>query len=257
MTQWITAASWFELGLAVTAFFALNTLLQLAFGFWLERRLSPIWALSLEPAQLRHEAIGNLVFVALTSASFTLALGSGAARYTDPSWLAGITTFMLLMFGFQCYYYFLHRLLHTRRWVHFHRWHHMSRVTTPLSAQSISWFETLGWAVGYCLLPLLISRVVPISIEGWAAYMFINVLGNVIGHANVELMPKVPNITHVAWAANPSVYHALHHARWQGHYGFQSAVMDRMFGTEFRDWPELHRRVSAREPLPALNTRGD
>src|SRR5262245_45488069 len=127
MSQWIATASWLELSLAVTAFFTLNTLLQLAFGFWLERRLSPIWAVPLEPGQLRHEALGNLVFVIVTSAAFTLALGSGAARYSEPSWLAGVTTFMLLMFGFQFYYYFLHRLLHTKRWVRFHRWHHLSR----------------------------------------------------------------------------------------------------------------------------------
>jgi lathosterol oxidase len=121
----------------------------------------------------------------------------------------------------------------------------------------MSWFEILGWAVGYCLLPLLVSRIIPLSIEGWAAYMFINMLGNIIGHGNVELMPGVPRIADVAWTANPSVYHALHHARWNGHYGFQSVALDRLFGSEFSDWPELHRRISEHQPLPALNTRGD
>ena len=64
-------------------------------------------------------------------------------------------------------------------------------MTTPLSAQSLSGFETLGWALGYALLPALFSRVVPISAEGWAAYMFINMTGNITGHANIELIPNV------------------------------------------------------------------
>ena len=55
-----------------------------------------------------------------------------------------------------------------------------------------------------------------------------------------------------AWWANPSIFHALHHARWQGHFGFQSAGMDRLFGSEFADWPVLHAQISARRALTSL-----
>lgn len=257
MAAWIETASWLELSGAVSGFFALNTVLFVAFGYLLERLPRHVWAVPLDPGQLRHEIIGNLVFVVITSAAFVLALGSGTARYSTPSWLAGANTFVGLGVGFLIYYYGLHRLLHRKRWVRFHRWHHVSRVTTPLSAQSMSWFEIAAWAVGYCLLPLLFSRVVPISLEGWAAYMGINMLGNIIGHANVELLAGVPNIRFLGWFANSSVYHALHHARWSGNYAFQAAALDRIFGSEFEDWPELHRRISEQHPLPALNARGD
>jgi lathosterol oxidase len=257
MAAWVESASWFDLSLVVTGFFALNTLLQVAFGYLLERLQRPVWAVPLDPGQVRHEIIGNVVFVLVTSAAFVLALGSGVTRYREPSWLAGANTFMAVAIAFQVYYYGLHRMLHVRPWVRFHRWHHMSRVTTPLSAQSMSGVEITAWAVGYCLIPVLISRVIPISLEGWAAYMFINMMGNIIGHGNVELMFGVPRIEDVAWAANPSVYHALHHARWNGHYAFQSVALDRMFGTEFSDWAELHRRISEHRPLPALSARGD
>jgi sterol desaturase/sphingolipid hydroxylase (fatty acid hydroxylase superfamily) len=102
---------------------------------------------------------------------------------------------------------------------------------------------------------LLVSRVVPISLEGWVAYIGVNMLGNIIGHANVELMAGVPRIRDVGWFANASVYHALHHARWNGNYSFQLAAPDRIFGSEFEDWPELHRRISAHQPLTSLNAR--
>jgi Delta7-sterol 5-desaturase len=257
MAAWVLEASWPVLALAVASFFAVATSMFCAFGRVLERLSIPrVWSLPLDPGQLRHEWIGNAVFVAVTSACFVLALGSGVARFAQPSALAHALTFVGVGVGFQVYYYGLHRLLHSRPWVRFHRWHHASRVTTPLSAQSMSWFETLGWALGYCALPVLVSRWLPISLEGWTAYMFINMLGNIIGHANVELLPKLPNPRRFAWTANPSVYHALHHARWNGHYGFQSVAMDRLFGTEWSDWPALHARVGQRRPLDSLRARG-
>lgn len=257
MAAWVLELSFPVLVVAVGAFFAASTVACCVLGFALERLPIPrIWSLPLDPGQLRHECIGNVVFVAVTSACFALALGSGAARFAPPSALAHGLTFLSVMVGFQVYYYGLHRLLHTRAWLRFHRWHHASRVTTPLSAQSMSAFEALGWALGYCALPVLVSRWLPISLEGWTAYMFVNMLGNIIGHANVELLPKLPSPRRFAWGANPSVYHALHHARWNGHYGFQSVAMDRLFGTEWSDWPALHARVGERQPLDTLRVRG-
>jgi hypothetical protein len=56
--------------------------------------------------------------------------------------------------------------------------------------------------------------------------------------------------------ANAFVYHALHHARWTGHYGFAAALMDRAFGTGWPDWFELHERVATGHPLTSLRQRG-
>ena len=58
------------------------------------------------------------------------------------------------------------------------------------------------------------------------------------------------------WLMHPWVYHSLHHARCKNHYSFASSFMDRLFGTEWPDWPELHGRVLAGEPLARLEERG-
>jgi sterol desaturase/sphingolipid hydroxylase (fatty acid hydroxylase superfamily) len=230
----------------------------LALGFALECALPRrrIWALPLDPGQLRHELIGNLVFLAITIASFTLALASRATRFGDDSLLSAAATFAALALGFQLFYYGLHRAMHRRSLVRFHRWHHVSRVTTPLSGQSMSAVEALGWMVGYVGLPVALSQLVPISAAGWTAYMAFNVFGNIVGHANVEAVPHTPLLRWTALLGNAFVYHALHHARWNGHYSFAAALMDRLFGSEWPDWLELNARVGAGRPLTSLHERG-
>ena len=56
--------------------------------------------------------------------------------------------------------------------------------------------------------------------------------------------------------SNTLVYHALHHARWAGHYGFAAALMDRIGGTEWPDWLALHERIDKGQPLTSLRERG-
>jgi lathosterol oxidase len=259
MADWITGASGAELAIAVVGFFAVLTVVMTATGFLLERSLRrrKIWALPLDPGQTRHEILGNLVFVPVTSACFGLLLASGFVRWAEPSWVAASWTVAGLVVGFQVYYYGLHRLLHTRAFVRFHRWHHKSRVTTPLSGQSMSWVEALGWSVGYAALPALVSRLVPISPEGWTLYMALNVTGNIVGHANVEPFPPNRWLRIQVWLSNTFVFHALHHARWTGHYSFQAAGMDRLFGTEWPDWIALHARIVHGDALTSLRDAGN
>lgn len=257
MAEWIRHASLLQITLACLLFFTATTVGMLALSFALERLpITRVWALPLKKGQLRLELIGNVVFVLVTSLAFSAVLSSGLPRFAEPGQARGALTFFGLMWGFQAYYYGLHRLLHTPKLMRFHRWHHRSYVTTPLSAQSISAAEALGWAVGYALVPALISKLWAISAEGWLAYMVINAAGNITGHARIELMPHLPKPRLFAWFANPSVFHALHHARWTGHYGFQSVGMDRVFGTEWSDWPELHARVGHGQSLSSLRERG-
>jgi sterol desaturase/sphingolipid hydroxylase (fatty acid hydroxylase superfamily) len=199
--------------------------------------------------------VGNVVFVAIAIATFGAALGADTIRFGAASFGGALATFGALALGFQLYYYALHRALHHRSLVRFHRWHHVSRVTTPLSGQSMSAVEALGWMLGYLGLPMAISYVVPISAAGWIAYIAYNVFGNIVGHSNVELAPK-RFLRWTSLASNAFVYHALHHARWNGHYGFAAALMDRCFRSEWPDWYELHERVDGGQPLEHLKVRG-
>ena len=247
------------LALVVFGCFAGLTVVSVAAGFALERALPQrrVFDLPRFPGQLRFELAGNVVFVAVATVALTLALRFGVVRVGSHGAVAGLLTFAVLVPGFQAFYWVLHRAMHHRALVRIHRWHHRSQVTTPLSGQSMSVFEALGWMLGYVGLPCLLSQVAPLSFDGWAAYLAFNVFGNIVGHANVEPTARAAATRGATWLANPFMFHALHHARWTGHYGFQGAMMDRLFGTEWDDWPALYERIASGQALTSLKERGD
>lgn len=247
------------LGLAVFGFFAGLTVFSAAVGFALERALPQrrVFDVPLFPGQLRFELLGNAVFLAVATAALMLALRFHVVRLGPGGTLPAVLTFAALVPGFQVFYWLLHRAMHHRALVRVHRWHHRSQVTTPLSGQSMSAVEALGWMLGYVGLPALLSLLVPLSFVGWIAYLAFNVFGNVVGHANVEPTARAAATRNATWLANPFVFHALHHARWTGHYSFQGAMMDRLLGTEWDDWPALYEQIASGHPLTSLKARGD
>lgn len=242
----------------VAAFFIGLTLLGLGIGYGLERWWGRrIWSVPIPPTQLAHEVRGNVTFVGVCIVTLSLVLHLGWARLGGETAARFGLTFLALLFGFQIFYYALHRALHLHALVRFHRHHHESRVTSPLSGQSTSLVEAVGWMLGYAGLPIALSFIAPISLNAWLAYLAFNVVGNIVGHANVEVVAPSRTLWQRSLFAAVFTYHALHHARWTGHYGFESTWADRLFGTEWRDWPSLHARVWSGQALASLKERGD
>jgi lathosterol oxidase len=224
----------------------------------LERRSASrtIFAIPVPPGQRRREFNNSVVFLALLALAATFYLDR--VDWSGHGWAAGLVTFFACWFGFDAYYYFLHRAMHTRLLIRIHREHHASHVTTPLTAFSTSVPECLGWLVGYALAPTLLTALgVGVHPLGFAAYMLYNFWGNVLGHINAEVIPAFVGRRVHSWTAHPIVYHSLHHARYTGHYSFCATFMDRTCGSEWPDWPALHARVLAGAPMTSLKHRGD
>jgi lathosterol oxidase len=227
-------------------------------GFALEARLGAelrIFDLPLADGQLRWELVGTLRFLVMGAFAFAGLLW--VVPLAEESVTSVATTFFVCWAGFEIYYWCLHRAMHFRPFYRFHRLHHDSRVTSPLTGYSMSTVESLGWLVGLIGVPLLLGMVTPISLLGLLAYhVLYQVPGNVIGHANVDFFPAVFEKRSNSWISHPTTYHSLHHARFVNHYSFGSTFMDRLLGTEWSDWPELHARVIRGEPLEKLSVRG-
>ncbi|MEZ4453552.1 MAG: sterol desaturase family protein [Nannocystaceae bacterium] len=242
-------------------YFAISTAILVALGLAWERsargRRRRIFEIPLEPGQRRREALANLGFVALAAAAFTAAIASGIVRADAIGALPALATLVTCFVGFEAYYYFQHRALHTRALIRFHRWHHRSKVTTPLSGQSLGVVEALGWIGGLILFPAILSALGLLHAGALLAFLTLGAAGNILGHANAEPHPRESGLRERSWATHPFTFHALHHARWTGHYGLGTTVLDRLLATEWADWPALHARVLAGEPMRSLKERGE
>lgn len=230
-----------------------------ALGFALEARLSDsrrIFDLPRTDGQLYREALGTVRFVLMGAIAFAALLS--VVPLVEETFFSIATTFFVCWAGFEVYYWIAHRAMHRRLLYRFHRYHHDSRVTSPLTGYSMSTVESLVWLIGLIGVPFLLSLATPISLAGLVAYHALyQVPGNVIGHANVDFFPASIQKRANSWLSHPTVYHSLHHARVHKHFAFGSTFMDRVLGTEWPDWPQLHARVLRGEPLRKLSASAD
>lgn len=262
MASWLNEASALQIFGVAFAYLAGLTLLSNLIGLATERVLwrrgRKIFDVPLKRGQIRREVIGNVIFVAICAPILAGAIALGWLRFSD-GWVASVVTFAVAMYSFQVFYYAFHRALHARALYRFHRWHHESLVTTPMTGFSMSPVEALGWCVGLVAPPIALSYVGLLGAWGWIAFLAFFFYGNVVGHSNAEIWnPPSKILRALAAITNPPfLYHSLHHARFDGHYGFANALMDRIFGTEWADWPALHARVVSGKALQSLRERGE
>lgn len=258
MTEFVENLSYLELvGLCGTILGGLIAISTGA-GFAIEAKLGSerrIFDLPLADGQLHWELLGTLRFFVMGAFAFAGLIW--IVPLAEESALSMATTFFVCWLGFEIYYWGLHRAMHLRPFYRFHRYHHDSRVTSPLTGYSMSTAESVGWLVGLIGVPLLLGLFTPISLLGLLAYHTLyQVPGNIIGHANVDFFPAAIEKRNNSWVSHPITYHSLHHARFVNHYSFGSTFMDRLLGTEWADWPELHARVIRGESLKKLSVRG-
>lgn len=242
----------------VSGVLALTTLSSLVLGFLVERVTQragrKVLDLPLRRGQLRHEAIGTALFHAVFVPPFVLALHTGAIHFCG-GWLANLLGFAVAWYGFVGFYYFFHRALHHRRLFWMHRWHHESVVTTPLSGLSMHPLEAVGWTLAMLGPAIGLAHLDLLGAGGWLFFLGVHWVGNIVGHANAELSPVRSTRLSTLVLSNPISYHSLHHARFEGHYGFVNATMDWIFGTEFPDWLAVHERVFGGRPLTSAREK--
>ncbi|CAM3299569.1 sterol desaturase family protein [Corallococcus soli] len=90
---------------------------------------------------------------------------------------------------------------------------------------------------------------------GFLAYMLTNYALNAVGHGNTEWLPKRFVTSWVGRVFFTPTFHAMHHARYQGHYGLYTVLLDRWFGTTFEDYPQVHARARDGEGLTRMGER--
>lgn len=152
--------------------------------------------------------------------------------YTDISqygWLYFFLSLPILMFLHDTYFYWVHRLMHTRFFYRrMHKVHHDSKDPSPWAAFSFHPLEALVEAL---IIPAL-AFLIPIHPIIFLTFLMIMTVSSVINHLGFELFPqwfiRVPFLRECITAT----HHHAHHAERKYNFGLYFIWWDRWMGTQ-------------------------
>ncbi|MFV0474544.1 MAG: sterol desaturase family protein [Pikeienuella sp.] len=188
-------------------------------------------------ARAKAEILESIRSIAFTAACMALALALIRFGYTlwTPweGWIGALGGAAILVLGYDAWFYWAHRLLHTKRFIRYHRWHHRSRAPTVWSTDSQSVVETVmiqSWMV----LAALIFPISPIALVLHRLYDHIN---GQLGHCGYEFFASPT--TRRPWPMVCTTYHDQHHELYNWNYGNFTSLWDRWGGTLHPDYDKL------------------
>lgn len=225
----------------------------------LPRTVAPrIQPRSPRPAQLRREAISSIVsaviFSSILYVSVMAHLISPQPFESLPIWRWAVALLVLLI-GHDTWFYWTHRLLHTRAFWPIHQLHHQSRTPTVLTAYAFHPLEAL--VNGAFILPA--SLITPLSYPVLVAFMVTMIARNAMAHGGREVFPAGRDgHPRLGWMTTVT-HHDLHHQRGAGNYGLYFSFWDRIMGTERADYLDAYRRArnGASVGVPPQPIEGD
>ena len=253
---WQALARFFtgQLVIETTRYLVAAALVFVVFHLLLRRR----WAHRLinewpTPRDMRREFVYSLltllVFAALGMAGIGGVFSGHIRIYRDPAaygyaWLLASLPLMIVWHDF--YFYWTHRLLHTR-WLlrHVHGVHHRSRNPSPWAAYAFHPGEAL---INGLVTPLALL-VLPLHWSVLMLFALHQIFRNALGHAAVEMLPRGFATHGLGRYFTTTTHHHLHHETAQGHYGLWFTWWDRWCSTERADY--LPRFEQATPPRPA------
>ena len=180
-------------------------------------------------AQIRRDQRQSVVSLAVIAALFGCGQWSHAALgwgFPAPSGIAGIVlSFIASLLLFDAWFYWLHRLIHTRSlYGRVHSWHHQTVTPEVWSNNSDRAVDNLFlqsyWLVAHFLIPIAPAVL-------FAHKLYDQVTGE-LGHSGYEYAGEL------CWPPSPLVtvtHHDQHHRFGACNYGTHFTVWDRLMGT--------------------------
>jgi len=221
----------------------------------LAHRLIAGWPSSADVRREITYSISTLaVLAAVNSVLLAMVVGGVAEIYAQPlahglAWL--LLSLPVAVVAHDFYFYWTHRLLHTR-WLfrRVHGVHHRSRNPSPWAAFSFHPVEAL---IQGSALPLMLL-VMPLHQYVVIAFAVHQIVRNTHGHAAVESLPRGFARHWLGARFVTTTHHHLHHETAQGNYGLWFTWWDRWCGTERQDY--LQRFEAATAPRARLAADG-
>ena len=139
-----------------------------------------------------------------------------------------ILTVAGMIFVHDTYFYWTHRLLHTK-WLFkkVHVIHHRSVNPSPLSAYAFHPAE--AFIESLVVFPFV--TIFPVHIGAFLLFTFLVLVMNVIGHLGYELIPDKIRFSKAGQWFTSSTHHNLHHQRIKKNFSYYFTLWDRMMKT--------------------------
>lgn len=160
-------------------------------------------------------------------------------RWSDQSYWYAFGSFLLLLFIHDTYFYWMHRLLHTKllyRYIHKH--HHRPTPPTPFTSFAFHPLEAIVEFV------FIIPAVMILPLHPIVLFAFANVMTamNVWGHLGFELFPEKYLQGMVGRIMNSTTHHDMHHQYNKCNYGLYFNFWDSIMHTNHKQYRRLQKR---------------
>ena len=134
----------------------------------------------------------------------------------------------VLFWAYEIYYFLVHRIMHyPRLFRHVHSVHHRSRFPTPFTQTSVNIAEAIIFYSFYVVILFGPFHILSLLLIGLDIK-----LASLTQHLGHEFFPRWMRVTPVVRYLNSTRFHQLHHSHsLKRNYGFQTSVLDRVFGT--------------------------
>lgn len=207
--------------------------------------------------EIKQSAV-TLITFSVIGVSFFILGKTGILKlkvYKDPEMFGGVPymifSFIILTIFHETYFYFLHRLMHTKLFYPMiHKVHHESVNPSPIAAYHFHWIEGFFEAI---YLPVFLIFV-PMYFPVFLFHTFYAMILNVIWHSGYEFMPKGFTTHPVFKWISTSTHHNLHHQKFNGNYGLYFNFWDRVLGTNFENYETYFDNLAEKRKLEKLET---
>ena len=182
--------------------------------------------------EIFQSLLSNFVMTFLAILFFLSPLKEHSLLYTKfsnyPLWWIPISLILSLLIH-DTYFYWMHRLLHHKKIFRFaHLIHHKSINPSPFTSYSFHFLEAIAEALVLYVIVFTIP-IHPITLILFGLFSF---LINIYGHLGYEIISKSFRNSFWFQFINSSVYHNLHHKKFEGNYGLYFRFWDRIMRTE-------------------------
>lgn len=180
-------------------------------------------------ARARAEMMESVRSIAVTAACLALALTlqiHGLTLWTPWTGVLGfVAGFALLVVLYDAWFYWAHRLLHTRAFYRFHHWHHRSVAPTVWSSDSQTVVET-AMIQGFQVAAAALLPAGPLALIAHRIYDHVN---GQFGHAGYEYFADPT--TRYPSPMVCTTFHDQHHELFTWNYANYFSLWDRLMGT--------------------------